>query len=78
MYVHKGVGYIYTQIMTKRRSLTTRADPVCDFPSSSMCMAKTDVRGNEDDERHIHEIKSKESCRALEQPNERATCLRGT
>ena len=78
MYVHKGVGYIYTQSMTKRRSLTTRADPVCDFPSSSMCMAKTDVRGNEDDERHMHEIKSKESCRALEQPNERATFLRGT
>lgn len=78
MYVHKGLGYIYTQIMMKHRSWTTHADPVYDFPSSSMCMAKTDVRGNKDDERHMYEIKSKESCRASAQPNERATCLRGT
>ena len=78
MYVHKGLGYIYTQIMMKHGSWTTHADPVYDFPSSSMCMAKTDVRANKDDERHMYEIKSKESCRAQAQLSERATCLRGT
>lgn len=57
MYVHKGLGYIYTQIMMKHGSWTTHADPVYDFPSSSMCMAKTDVRANKDDEKHMHEIK---------------------